>query len=163
MLPSGVCFPEYNWHHVLLHTRKYRGCHHTNFHLRTHTHTQIYEHTHSLAPPVSLFRLIWCSRLCSKHSWSARVNRSCRTWEGRRHARGTGGCLRRPPHDSPAGTPAQSHPPGAFLPPSLLSPPHWEFHLWTQEQCMKFWRGLLLILSFLCNVILKYYYNTIKL
>lgn len=99
--------------------------------ISTYSHTYIHEHTHSLAPPVSVFRLIWCSRLCSRHSWSARVNRSCQTSAGRLRGLGTGGCRHTPPHDSPAGTPAQSHPPGVSLPPSLPSPPRWEDHLWT--------------------------------
>lgn len=54
-------------------------CIHTQIPSLTHTHTHLHEHTHSLAPPASVSRLIWCSRLCSRHSWNARVNTSCRT------------------------------------------------------------------------------------
>lgn len=83
---------------------------------------------------MSVFRLIWCSRLCSKHSWSARVNRSCRTWAGRLRDLGTGGCRRTPPHDSPSGKPVQSHPPEASLPPSWPSLPHWLARLQVKKQ-----------------------------
>lgn len=83
---------------------------------------------------MSLVRLIWCSRLCSKHSWSAKGNRSCQTLAGTLHGRGTGGCRRTLPHDSPAGKPAQSHPREASLPPSSPSPPLWEDHLRTKGQ-----------------------------
>lgn len=129
--------PEQIWYHFLPHTHAHTHTYRLPSHKSPPTHTHVYEHTHSLAPPVSVFRLIWCSRLCSKHSWSARVNRSCQTWAGRLRGRGTGGCRRTPPHDSLAGTPAQSHPPEASLPPSSLSPPRWEDHLGIQEQCVK--------------------------
>lgn len=126
-------YPEHLWSHFLSqsHRHAYTQAAIARIATNTHTHTRthIYEQTHSLAPPVSVSRLIWCSRLCSKHSWSARVNRSCQTWAGRLRAQGTGGCRRTPLHDSPAGTPAQSHPPGASPPPSWPFPPHWEGHL----------------------------------
>lgn len=96
-----------------------------------HAYTHLHEHTHkhSLAPPASVSRLIWCNRLCSRHSWSARVNTSCRTWAGRRHGRGTGGCRRTPPHDSLACIPALSRPPEASQHPSWSSPPRWRGQL----------------------------------
>lgn len=108
----------------------------------SHTYTlplhisHIYEQTHRL-PPVSVSRLIWCNTLCSKHSWSARVNMSCQTWAGRHRGQDTGGCRHTPPHDSPADTPAQSHPPGASLHPSWLSPLHWEDHLQRKESVVR--------------------------
>lgn len=109
---------------------------HTHIHPAIAHVTHIWTNTHRL-PPVSVSRLIWCNTLCSKHSWSARVNKSCQTWVGRLRGQDTGGSRHTPPHDSPADTPAQSHPPGALLHPSWLSPLHWEDHLHRQESVVR--------------------------